>query len=174
MKRVMICGAPGSGKSTLARLLGDRLGLPVFHMDKIHHMPNWQPRPTAEKHAMAHEVEAKESWVFEGGMSSTYDSRIDRADTFIWLDLPLGLRLWRVTKRLFQQYGQTRPDMADGCVESIGWHTWEFYVWIFQTRKGGRRKLNDLIARKGHTVDVHHLKTRKSVAAFIAGLDDVA
>lgn len=39
MKRVMITGGPGSGKSMLAAALGEKTGLPVYHMDKIHYRP---------------------------------------------------------------------------------------------------------------------------------------
>lgn len=169
MQRVMIVGGPGSGKSTLARIMGDRLGLPVFHMDKILHLPGWQPRPTAEKHAMAHEIEQKDAWVFEGGMSSTYATRAARADTLIWLDLPMVLRLWRVTRRLWQSYGQTRPDMAEGCVETVGMHTWEFYVWIVRTRRKQRAKIMKLIAEEGGDLEVHHLTGSRAVEAFLAG-----
>jgi len=170
MQRVMIVGGPGSGKSTLARIMGDRLGLPVFHMDKIHHLPNWQPRPVAQKHAMAHEIEGKNAWVFEGGMSSTYATRAARADTLIWLDLPMVVRLWRVTRRLWQSYGQTRPDMADGCVETVGMHTWDFYVWIVRTRRNQRAKIMKLIAEEGGDLQVRHLTGSRAVDAFVAGL----
>ncbi len=167
MKRVMIVGGPGSGKSTLARWLGAQTGLPVHHMDHIHHLPNWEPRPMTEKHAMAHAVEAQEAWVFEGGMSSTYDTRAARADTLIWLDLPVGLRFWRVVKRLWQSYGQRRPDMAEGCVETVGAHTWEFFVWIFQTRVSQRNRIARMVAEHPH-LTVHHLRSRAEVADFMA------
>ena len=72
MKRIMIVGSPGSGKSTLARMLGERLNLPVFHMDQIHWKENWIERPLAEKLPIALAVEAHQSWIFEGGMSRTY------------------------------------------------------------------------------------------------------
>lgn len=171
MQRVMIVGGPGSGKSTLAQWLGEACGLPVYHMDHIHHLPGWEPRPMAEKHAMAHAIEAQEAWVFEGGMSSAYDTRATRADTLIWLDLPVGLRLWRVTRRLWRHYGQTRPDMADGCIETVGPHTWEFYVWIWTTRQSQRQKIVELVARHGDALTVHHLKNRRAVAAFMAKID---
>ncbi len=34
MRRVVIMGPGGAGKSTLARTLGERTGLPVFHLDQ--------------------------------------------------------------------------------------------------------------------------------------------
>ena len=55
----MIMGALGSGKSTLARWLGAQTDFPVFHMDHIHHLAGWQPRPLPEKIAMAQAVVAE-------------------------------------------------------------------------------------------------------------------
>ena len=168
MRRVMIVGGPGSGKSTLARVLGEATGLPVHHMDHIHHLPDWQPRPMAEKREMARAVTEGDAWIFEGGMSSTYAERAARADTLIWLDLPVGLRLWRVTARLWRYYGQNRPDMAEGCTETLGWHTLEFYDWILRTRRAQRRKIADLVATARPGLAVHHLRSRRDVAAFSA------
>lgn len=68
MQRIMIIGQPGSGKSALARTLGEKTGLPVFHMDHIHWLPHWIPRPAAEKTRTCHEIEALDRWIFEGGI----------------------------------------------------------------------------------------------------------
>ncbi|SHJ01459.1 hypothetical protein [Wenxinia saemankumensis] len=119
MQRVMIIGAPGSGKSTLARTLGGLTGLPVFHMDHIHHLPGWQQRPRAERLEMAGEIERSERWIFEGGLSETYHRRAERADVIVWLDLPLWLLLWRVARRIVRYRGTVRPDMAPGCPEQF-------------------------------------------------------
>ncbi|MFK7837896.1 MAG: hypothetical protein AB8B60_16935 [Sulfitobacter sp.] len=96
----------------MARMLGAQTGLPVHHMDHIHWRDGWIERENPEKLALASEIEAQERWIFEGGLKATYANWATRADTLIWLDLPVGLRLWRVTKRLLRFWGQARPDMA--------------------------------------------------------------
>ena len=142
MKRVMIVGGPGSGKSTLARLMGERTGLPVFHMDHIHWKPGWIERSREEKNALTHRVHMREAWIFEGGHSSTYDERVERADTFIWLDVPVALRIFRVLKRSLQHYGRSRPDLPAGCPERFNWQTAEFLGFIWRTRHSARAKLD--------------------------------
>ena len=167
MKRVMIVGGPGSGKSTLARILGPRLGLPVFHMDQIHYEGTWVPRERTRKIAMARAIEAKGAWIFEGNMSATNSSRLARADTLIWLDLPVGLRLWRVTKRLFRYLGKARPDLPPGCRERLHPETLRFYHFIWQTRHDSRAKIAKLLAEADEGLKVAHLRSPPEVQAWL-------
>jgi adenylate kinase family enzyme len=175
MKRVMIVGGPGSGKSTLALELGQASGLPVHHMDHLHWEPGWKERPKPEKVAMAHEIERGPAWIFEGGLSATYDHRAHLADTLIWLDLPVSLRLWRVTRRMVRSWGQTRVDMAPGCPEGLRAGTPEFYAFIWRTRHSHRAKLARLAHRFPH-LRLYHLRSRAEVSAFrqVCGLEKVA
>ena len=167
MQRVMIVGGSGSGKSTLARAIGARTGLPVHHMDHIHWMPGWVQRPRDLRRDMALEVEASDAWVFEGGFSTTYDHRLSRADTLIWLDLPVGLRLWCVTKRLIRHWGQSRPDMAEGCAEGLHSETFAFYRWIWNTRHTSRERLIQLLGDASADLTIHHLTSRRDVRRFL-------
>jgi adenylate kinase family enzyme len=170
MKRVMIVGGPGSGKSTLARTIGARTGLPVYHMDLIHWQENWVERPRPQRWKLAAEIETRDRWVFEGGLSRTYDSRLARADVLIWLDLPVGLRLWRVTKRLFRYLGQNRPDLPQGCAERIHPETWAFYRFIWTHRHRSRDKIVQLIERHEGAAQIIHLRRPDEVAAYVAQL----
>ncbi|MGL4238187.1 AAA family ATPase [Tabrizicola sp.] len=170
MQRVMIVGQPGSGKSTLARELGQRTGLPVFHMDHIHWQAGWVERPRAEKIRLALEVEAQERWIFEGGLSATYDNRVARADTLIWLDLPVGLRFWRVVKRSVRYFGQTRSDLPDGCAERLGPETLPFWRYIWRTRATARQRILLLLASAPPHLTIVHLRRRREVARFLNGL----
>ncbi|MEO0918725.1 MAG: hypothetical protein AAFY31_17400, partial [Pseudomonadota bacterium] len=112
----MIVGGSGSGKSTLAKAIGARLGLPVFHMDReVNWLPGWVERDRADKTPLVEAIVAREAWVFEGGHSLTYDTRLSRAHLLIWTDAPLWVRLWRVTWRSVRDLGKSRPDLADEC-----------------------------------------------------------
>lgn len=165
MKRAMILGQPGSGKSTLARALGSKTGLPVHHMDLIHWKPGWVERDRPEKIEMALEVERGEAWIFEGGLSATYDHRLSRCDTLIVLDMPLWLRLWRVVKRTVRHYGEARPDLPEGCPEHFNL---EFYTFIWRTRHTNRDRMHRMIAKARDEVTVFHLTSPRAVREFLA------
>lgn len=170
MKRVMILGQPGSGKSTLARMLGAVTGLPVVHMDHIHWKSGWVPREHAEKVVMASKIVAQDSWIFEGGMSSTYGERAARADTLIWLDVGVWRRLWRVTSRFVRYYGQERPDLPEGCPEGNWREMWAFYQWIWRTRASSRLKVQHLIKEHQSALDVIILRSIPDVRNFVEGV----
>ncbi|MEM9797267.1 MAG: AAA family ATPase [Pseudomonadota bacterium] len=154
----MILGGPGSGKSTLARQIGVRTGLPVHHMDRIHWLPGWVMRDRTERIAMANAVEAQDAWVFEGGLSATYDNRAARADLIVWLDLPIVLRLWRVVMRWRDYRGSSRPDLPAGCPEQLDP---EFLLWIVTSRRRTRRRIRMLLAGPGKGKAVHLTRPRQ-------------
>lgn len=167
MKRVMIVGGPGSGKSTLARRLGARTGLPVFHMDHIHWMAGWVERTPEEKAPLVRAVQAQDAWIFEGGHSRLYAERAARADTIIWLDVPVGIRLWRVTKRLATTVGQNRPDMADGCPERFDGEFFRFLGFIWRTRNSSRARIAAIFNEPPDHAETHRLCTLRDVNAFL-------
>ncbi|MEM1363011.1 MAG: isopentenyl transferase family protein [Pseudomonadota bacterium] len=166
MKRVMVVGAPGSGKSTLAIALGRKTGLPVYHMDRIHWQPGWQSRDVTEKDHLTHEVHQKEAWIFEGGHSRTYPERLARADTLVWLDLPVTLRYWRVGKRWWMYRGGTRPDLPENCPERLDG---EFLRYIWTSRRRTRQRHLDILKNPGD-LKIHHLQTRSAVRRFLSAV----
>ena len=166
MKRVMIIGQPGSGKSFLARKLGDATGLPVHHMDRIHWQPGWELRSKEEKTALCREVHAQDRWIFEGGFSASWEERLNRCDTLIWLDFPLHVRLLRVIRRTIMNYGQVREDMQDDCPEKF---RLEFYQWIWSTRNTARTKMSKLYEGPAADLKIQRVKlcNRQQVNDFV-------
>ena len=166
-KRVMIIGHPGSGKSTLARSLGDVLGLPVVHIDLIHWKSGWIEREGAEKDVLCAEVHAKDTWIFEGGRSSTWPERLARADTLIFLDFPFHVRVWRILKRRIQFHGETRPDLPEGCPEKIDW---EFVSFVWRTRNTNLKRMVSFYESAPDSKDKYRLRNHKEVAELVSNL----
>lgn len=160
----MIIGQPGSGKSTLARHLGEITHLPVFYMDHIHWQSGWIERSVKEKVQLVAETHAKPQWIFEGGFSRGWEERLQRADTLIWLDLPLWLRSWRVAKRTLRYWGRTRPDLPSGCPEQV---SFEFYQWIWNTRKTARAKCKATLENAPLEKSTFHLRNPREVRQFL-------
>mgnify|MGYP001800316497 FL=1 len=171
MQRVMIVGQPGAGKSTLARLLGARTGLPVYHMDHIHWKAGWVERPHDEKTAMTRAIHRKPRWIFEGGHSATYADRIAHADTYIWIDVGLGLRVWRVLKRSFVYRGRNRPDLPEGCPEQFNAGTLDFLAFIWMSRHIARAKMKALYDATPSHVTAIRLTNRRQINDFLANIE---
>ncbi|PJF09431.1 AAA family ATPase [Pseudorhodobacter sp. MZDSW-24AT] len=169
MQRIMIVGQPGSGKSTLARMLGARTGLPVVHIDHIHWMPGWVERPRDEKTRLCHVVEAGEAWIFEGGHSATWNTRLDRAQMLIWLDVPVGRRLMRVLGRSLRWHGRNRPDLPPDCPEGFHRETLPFWRFIWRTRHSARAGLQRLWDRVPDGKARVRLQSPAEVARFVDG-----
>lgn len=164
-KRVMIIGSAGSGKSTLARLLATRLNLPAYHMDKeVYWLPGWVERDRDDQVSQVARIAANDAWVFEGNSSSTFHIREARADLLIWLDMPLPLRFWRITRRAIMQNGQTRVDMAEGCPERLALLP-RFWWFVLSTASESHREQGAFFEKTN--LPKHRLRTKQEVRQIL-------
>jgi adenylate kinase family enzyme len=101
LRRVAITSsASASGKSTLGRALGERLGVPYVELDALHHGPNWTEATAEELRAKVEPIVAQDGWVIDGGYTAKIGHLVfDRADTVVWLDLPMRVWLPRLLRR---------------------------------------------------------------------------
>ena len=103
MRRIAIVGSTGSGKTTLANALGQRLGLPVVELDALHWGAGWEACPPEEFRSRAAHALAPQAWVCDGNYSELRDLVWGRADTLVWLDLPMALLLVRLLGRTLRR-----------------------------------------------------------------------
>ena len=108
-----------AGPTTLARELAPLLGLPLVHMDQLGWQAGWVETEKAELIARLAEVVTRDEWLIEGNYGSTLGPRLERADTVIYLDFPITLCLSRLTRRIINHRGRSRPDMPEGCLERL-------------------------------------------------------
>lgn len=135
MNRVLVIGPCGAGKSTLSVELGQRLGLPVFHMDQINWRPGWVESSKDELRARLGIIIADERWLIDGNYGGTLDTRLARADTVVYLDYPIRLCAWRLLRRIFKYRGRTRPDMTEDCPERFDL---DFFLYLLAWNTGPR------------------------------------
>ncbi len=166
MERVIIIGCGGAGKSTLARQLGEKLGLPVVHLDKLFWRPGWISISGEEFDELHRREIAKERWILDGNFGRTLPERIARCDTLIYLDFSRFACLMGVLKRILTTYGKVRVDMGEGCPERIDL---EFLKWVWNFNQNNRERNYACLAQAKHAKAIV-LKNRKEVKAFLETL----
>jgi adenylate kinase family enzyme len=168
MKRVLVIGSGGAGKSTFARRLGERLGLPVIHLDKVYWRPGWVEPPKDEWRRVVEEMCAGDSWVMDGNYSGTLDVRLEACDTIVFLDLPRALCAWRILRRALKHRGSSRPDMGEGCHEQLNKDFLVFVLWVWNYPRRSRPKVLAQLAEVAGSKQVYRLRSSAEAERFLA------
>jgi adenylate kinase family enzyme len=165
-RRILLVGCSGSGKSTLARQIGQKLDLPVIHLDKLFWRDNWQSVSNEEFDSLLDTELNKECWIMDGNYTRTLSTRLATCDTVIYLDFPRYICLWNVMGRIIRNYGRTRPDVGGHNPERFDF---EFIKWVWNFNRTHRQKyhtlLNDMPDKT--TLILHN---RKECQGFISYL----
>ena len=166
MERIMIIGCGGSGKSTLARQLGEKLKLPVVHLDQLFWRPGWVSISKDEFDRVHEAALAEEKWIMDGNFDRTIPRRLERCDTVIYLDFSRFACLMGVLKRVLTTYGKVSPDMGEGCPERMDL---DFLKWVWNFNKNKRERIYGLL-KEAEGVQVIILKNRRMVKKFLSEL----
>lgn len=170
VRRVVVKGGSGAGKTTLARVLAERLGVAYVELDRLHHGPNWTSA-TAEQ--LQERVRAAlnddAGWVVDGNYDAKLGTLIlDRAELIVWLDLPLPLKLKRMTERTFRRM-LSGEELWNGNRESIKqafWGSDSLYAWALRMHPYYRKAWTKLFAGR----NVVHLRTPAEVSGWLEGI----
>ena len=160
----MIIGCSGSGKTTLSRALGEKLGLPVVHLDQLWWTGNWETVTREEFDARLQSVLEEPRWIIDGNYSRTIPMRLPKCDTIIYLDFNRWECLLGMFQRVSRWHGQKRPDMGGECRERFDP---EFARWIWNFNKENRVRNYSWLAQAKHAKSIV-LRNRREVKAFLA------
>ncbi len=117
-RKIVVVGVTGSGKTTFAGRLAAKLNLAHVELDSLHWEPNWQSAALEVFRQRVTDALACPGWVVDGNYSKTRDLVWSAADTLVWLDYPLWLTLYRLSKRSFRRY-VTREKLWNDNVEDL-------------------------------------------------------
>lgn len=158
MKRICIIGGCGTGKTTLANNLGKKLNLPVYHIDGIHYLQNWEIRDKDERDKIILEKTNEDRWIIDGTYRSTLKQRLEKSDYVIYLDYSTIAQIKGILGRFIKNYGKEKLEIPK-CKERMNW---EFFWWAVNWRKNKRQ----MIIQNLQEIDkdkIHIFKTRKQL-----------
>jgi len=167
--RITILGLPGSGKSTLARKISDKLHIPYIHIDRFWleagggHNSRTTPDPEkAHAHVRERVLEAikAESWVSDGVYRLVQPEIAGRADTIVFLDIPLWRRLLNHAERTIHRRHRQG--------EMTFWNDIAFFVEIVSRDLRKKTKIQTLIDNYGTEAVV--LRSRKEIDTYLKQL----
>lgn len=103
MNKIAVFGKPGSGKSTLSKALASATGIPLYQLDSIVYKKNGELVDRSSFDQAHESILSSESWIIDGfGPISSFNQRLEVADTLVYVDLPYLTSYWFVTKRLLK------------------------------------------------------------------------
>lgn len=155
MKRVYIIGIVGAGKTTLARDLAKRTGLPHHELDAIVHGDDRLhetggkriKRTEEERVERIRQINEAGGWIIEGTYRESCHCLLDLADTIIFLDPPLPVRLWRITLR----YGKQRLGLEKALYKP-SFHMFRMMFRWTRDFERSRKTFETMLARYGEKV----------------------
>ncbi len=159
MKKVIIIGSPGAGKSTFARKLRDVIGLPLYHLDLIWHLPDKTNVAREEFDARLQEILNRGEWIIDGNYTRTIEARLKCCDTVFLLDMPLDVCISGAMSRVGKRHDDL-PWVEDEFDP-------EFRQWIEDFPRDTLPKIYSLIEQYKADKDVVIFKSRDEADAYI-------
>ena len=139
--KISIIGGSGTGKTTLSESLSKDLNMPVYHIDGIHHLKNWEIRKKEETDKIIHDIIKKDKWIIDGTYTKTLEDRVKVSDLIIYLDYSTIAQVKGAMGRFIKNHGKEKPEIP-GCKEQM---TFKFFMLVVKWRKNKRQFIIDAL-----------------------------
>jgi adenylate kinase family enzyme len=171
-RRVLVAGVSGVGKTTLASAISSILGVPHTEIDALFHGPDWVPRESFLRDVET--LTSKDAWVTEWQYTQVRPLLARRADTLVWLDLPVRVALWRLITRTLRR-SRSGVELWNGNVEPPLRRIFVDRDHIIRWGVRTRRKLKPVVPRLESEypgLRVVRLRSQRDVEVWLATLAD--
>jgi adenylate kinase family enzyme len=165
MKKVAVFGNAGGGKSTLSKRLSEITALPLYILDKIQYQSGGAVVPHEDYKRAHQKILANDRWIIDGfGCMETVWLRLDEADSLVFVDLPLYVHFWWVTKRLVTGYFKPPQGWPERCPILKSSMTSYRVLWLCHKRLTPRYR--EYIEQAQNTKSVYHIRSTEQISQF--------
>ena len=170
MRRIaVLASASGNGKTTLGRALAEKLGVPFYELDALHHGPNWTEASPDELRAKVEPIVESDGWVIDGAYRGKLgDLVLERAELVVWLDLPMRVWLPRLVRRTVLRIVR-REELWSGNRERLRTALHPHDSVVFYALRGYRRRRRRYASELARFPLVR-LRSPEEVDRFLNGL----
>jgi len=166
MRKIVVVGVSGAGKTVLANGLGDRLGLPVTHLDGMYHREDGSTLPAEDFAQAQRALVAGPTWVVDGNYASTLDIRLAAADTVVFLDIHPPAALLGIMARRHRHTGERYAH--EGVYDPVNPGVVRYVLAYRHTMRPRVRRL--LAEHVGPGTAVHRFTTRRAADRWMESL----
>ena len=170
MNKIIVLGPSGTGKTTVGRILGEKLGLRILHLDSVYWKKDWENINKIDfNNYMKDFFKNNSKWVIDGNYTHNkhFKYRLDLADTIIFLDFGTQVALKGIHERANKFKRTSRPDMAEGCNEGIDQVFLQYVAFYYKKRA---KLLKAIINKYKTKKQILIFKSRQEVKDWISAL----
>lgn len=162
MNKVAIFGSAGGGKSTLSKRLAEMTGLPLFALDLLKYKPGGGEVPYEEYKAAHDQLLQQAQWIIDGyGSLDTVLERLEVADTLVYMDMPVLLHYWWVTRRFLKGFVVPPKNWPENSPLIRGTLNSYYTVWLCNQKL--TPKYREYVKQVQEIKPVYHLQSPKHV-----------
>lgn len=169
MQKVAVFGNAGGGKSTLSKRLSEITGLPLHVLDKIKYQSGGAEAPHEDYKHVHQKILDTDQWIIDGfGCMETLWLRLSEADTLVFVDLPLYVHFWWVTKRFIT--GCFKPPEGWPEKSPILKSSINSYRVLWPCHKYLTPRYREYIEQAQSTKSVYHIRSTEQISQFFESI----
>jgi adenylate kinase family enzyme len=169
MKKVAVFGNAGGGKSTLSKRLSEITDLPLHILDKIKFQAGGAEVPEQDYKRAHQQILDSDRWIIDGfGSMETVWLQFNEADSLVFVDLPLYVHFWWVTKRLLT--GRFKPPEGWPERSPILKSSINSYRALWLCHKYLTPRYREYIGQMRDTKSVYHIRSSEQISHFFESI----
>lgn len=170
MKKIAVFGNAGGGKSTLSKRLAEITGLPLVALDLLKYKPGGDEVLYEEYKAAHDQLLKQDQWIVDGyGSLDTVWERLEVADTLVYVDMPVLLHYWWVTKRFLKGFLVPPESWPKDSPLLKGTLNSYYTVWLCNQKL--TPKYREYVNKAKETKRVYHLQSPNDVKNFYQAVE---